>query len=67
MATCPGRKRLDKAREGTPGSYEDGDPVNIRLGVLRIGDVALASVEAEIYSAIGNRLKLESPMANTVV
>jgi neutral ceramidase len=67
IATCPGRKRLDKAREGTPGSYEDGDPVNIRLGVLRIGDVALASVDAEIYSAIGNRVKLESPMANTVV
>jgi Neutral/alkaline non-lysosomal ceramidase, N-terminal len=67
IATCPGRKRLDKAREGTPGSYEDGDPVNIRLGVLRIGNIALASVDAEIYSAIGNRIKLESPMANTVV
>lgn len=67
MATCPGRRRLDKAREGTPGSYEDGDPVNLRLGVLRIGDVALASVDAEIYSPIGKRVKEESPMANTVV
>jgi hypothetical protein len=67
VATCPGRKRLDKAREGSPGSYEDGDPVDIRLGVLRIGDVALASVDAELYSAIGNRLKEQSPMANTVM
>jgi neutral ceramidase len=67
MATCPGRHRLDNVREGTPGSYEDGDPVHIRLGVLRIGDVALASVDAEIYSAIGNRLKAQSPMANTVM
>ena len=67
MATCPGRHRLDNVREGTPGSYEDGDPVHIRLGVLRLGDVALASVDAEIYSAIGNRLKAQSPMANTVM
>ncbi len=67
MTTCPGRHRLDNVREGTPGSYEDGDPVNIRLGVLRIGDVALASVDAEIYSPIGKRLKEQSPMANTVV
>jgi hypothetical protein len=67
VATCPGRKRLDKAREGSPGSYEDGDPVHIRLGVLRIGDVALASVDAELYSAIGKRLKEQSPLANTVM
>ena len=65
--TCPGRKRLDNAREGTPGTYEDGEPVSIRLGVLRIGDVALASVDAEIYTSIGLRLKRESPLANTVV
>jgi hypothetical protein len=48
MATCPGRHRLDNVREGTPGNYEEGDPVHIRLGVLRIGDVALASVDAEL-------------------
>jgi hypothetical protein len=67
VATCPGRQRLDKTREGSPGTYEDGDPVHIRLGVLRIGDVALASVDAELYSAIGKRLKEQSPMANTVM
>jgi hypothetical protein len=65
MVTCPGRKRTDTAREGTPGTYEDGTPVNIRLGALRIGDIALASVDAEIYSEIAKRLKRESPMANT--
>jgi neutral ceramidase len=67
VATCPGRHRLDNTREGTPGKYEDGDPVHIRLGVLRIGDVALASVDAELYSGIGKRLKEQSPMANTVM
>jgi neutral ceramidase len=63
--TCPGRKRTDNAREGTPGTYEDGDPVNIRLGALRIGNIELTSVDAEIYSEIAQRLKRESPFANT--
>ena len=67
MVTCPGRKRIDNAREGTPGTYEDGDPVNIRLGVLRIGNIALASVDGEVYSPIAQRLKRESPMADTVM
>jgi neutral ceramidase len=67
MINCPGRQRLDNGREGSPGKYEDADPVAIRLGVFRIGDIALASVDAEIYSVIGMRLKRESPLANTVV
>jgi neutral ceramidase len=67
IVTCPGRKRTDTAREGTAGTYEDGDPVEIRLGVLRIGNIALTSVDAEVYSPIAQRLKRESPMANTVM
>jgi len=63
--TCPGRKRTDTAREGTPGTYEAGDPVDIRLGVMRIGNIALTSVDAEVYSPIAQRLKRESPMADT--
>jgi neutral ceramidase len=63
--TCPGRKRTDNAREGTPGTYEDGDPVNIRLGAMRIGNIELTSVDAEIYTEIAQRLKRESPFANT--
>ncbi len=63
--TCPGRKRTDNAREGTPGTYEDGPPVDLRLGVIRIGNIALTSVDAEIYSTIAQRLKRESPLADT--
>jgi neutral ceramidase len=65
--TCPGRRRLDSAREGTPGKYEDGDPVQIRLGLLRIGDTAVTSANAEIYTAIGLKLKAASPLANTML
>src|SRR5690606_20500501 len=30
--TCPGRRRLDQGREGYPGVYEEGDPVQLGLG-----------------------------------
>jgi hypothetical protein len=65
--SCPGRKRTDSGREGMTGSYVDAGPVAIRLGVLGIGDVALTSVDAEIYSRILARLKAETPLANTVL
>ena len=65
--SCPGRKRTDQGREGVTASYVDGPPVPLRLGVLGIGDVALTSVNAEIYTLISQRLKRQSPMANTVM
>lgn len=64
--TCPGRRRLDSGREGMAGSYEDGDDVVLRLGVLAIGDIAIGSTNAEIYSTIGMRVKDESAMSKTV-
>lgn len=67
IVTCPGRKRTDTGREGKPGTYADVDPVEIRIGALRIGNIAITSVNAELYSAIGLRLKRESPVANTVM
>jgi hypothetical protein len=66
--TCPARKRTNTGREGSPGTYEDSDdPVRIRLGVLGIGDTALATVNGEVYSAIGQRAKKASALSNTVV
>jgi len=52
--TCPARRRLDTGREGAPGKYEDApDPVHIKIGALRIGDIALGSANAELYNLIG--------------
>ena len=75
--TCPGRLRADGGDHansgptpyviGMPASYKDGPAIPIRIGVLGIGDVALTSVDAEIYTLIGQRIKRQSPMANTVV
>jgi hypothetical protein len=66
--TCPGRARTDNPteREGNPGVYTDGPDVNIQVGMLGIGTVALAPINGEIYTAIGQGLKEKSPMANTV-
>jgi neutral ceramidase len=65
--SCPGRQRINAGREGEPGTYKDSDAVSIRLGMMAIGDIALATVNAEMYTLISQRTKRLSPMANTVV
>lgn len=65
--TCPGRRRLDSGREGSPGTYEDGDDVQFNLGLLRLGDVQLGAVNAEIFNPIATRLKAESPYKHTML
>ncbi len=67
MVTCPGRRRLDNAREGVPGRYEDGDPVNIRIGMLGIGTTALTTVNAELYNAIAQHVIRQSPAGDTLL
>lgn len=64
---CPGRTRTNTGREGASGTYADGEPVNLHVGVLTIGTVALASVNAEIYTSIAERVKKASPFTDTVV
>jgi neutral ceramidase len=65
--SCPGRQRTNTGREGEPGTYKDSDAVNIRLGMVGIGDIALTTVNAEIYTMISQRMKKHSAMANTVL
>jgi hypothetical protein len=65
--SCPGRDRTNTGREGMAGTYRDGDPVDFRLGVLGIGDVALGTVNAEVYAGIGMRMKAQSPLKHTVL
>jgi hypothetical protein len=65
--TCPGRRRLDEGRAGYAGVYEDADSVDIELDFVRIGDVAFAAVNGEVFNPIATRLKAESPFANTMM
>jgi neutral ceramidase len=59
--TCPGRIRLDDAREGVPGQYEDGPPVNIRVGMLTIGTTAIGSVNAKFTPVSDSASKPNRP------
>jgi Neutral/alkaline non-lysosomal ceramidase, N-terminal len=72
VVSCPGRKRTNgdsfdpKTREGIAGVYVDAPPVDIQIGVLGIGTVALASINGEVYSLIGQKVKDAAPMKDTV-
>lgn len=64
---CPGRKRVDVGREGQPGTFEDGDPIKIKLKLMVLGDIAFAVVNADMYSMIAQDLKKESPFNYTIM
>jgi hypothetical protein len=65
--TCPGRERTNQGRAGFEGTYKDGNPVDVRLGLLRVGDVMIGAVNAEVFNPIAQRLKRESPYKATMM
>jgi len=67
IVSFPGRTRTNQGRAGYEGTYVDGDSVKLRLGVLRINDIILGTINAEVFSLIAQQLKKESPYAHTIV
>ena len=65
--SCPGRKRLNEGRAGSAGSYEDAAPVPLTLSMLRVGDVTIGGVNAEVFNSIAQRFKRESPQKDTMM
>lgn len=65
--SCPGRERTNQGRAGFEGTYKDGSPVEIRLSLLRVGDVMIGAVNAEVFNPIAQRLKRESPYKATMM
>jgi hypothetical protein len=65
--SCPGRKRLNEGRAGYAGTYEDADPVPLTLSMLRIGEVTIGGVNAEVFNPIAQRFKRESPAKDTMM
>lgn len=47
--------------------FSEADPVNIRLALLTINDVALAGVSGEVFTLIARRLQRESPSIHAVM
>ena len=67
MVSFPGRERTNAGRAGYEGTYKDGKPVELRLGLLLIDDIAFGTVNAEVFNLIAQRLKRESPLARTMM
>jgi neutral ceramidase len=65
--SCPGRERTDQGRAGVDGVYKEAGPVEIRLSLLRIGDVVIGGVNAEVFNPIAQRFKRESPFTGTMM
>jgi hypothetical protein len=65
--SCPGRERTNSGRAGFPGEYQDAGPVEIRLGLLKLGEIMIGAVNAEVFNPIAQRLKRESPYARTML
>ena len=57
----PGARADESGPRGIRGEYKDGGPVDIRLGLLRVGDIMIGAVNAEVFNPIAQRLKQESP------
>ena len=67
VISCPGRERTNVGRAGFPGEYREAAPVEIRLGLLELGDIMIGAVNAEVFNPIAQRLKRESPYARTML
>ena len=67
VVTCPGRRVEPGPTPRAEYKFTDADPVNIRLSLLAINDVALAGVSGEVFTLIAQRLQKESPARQTVM
>lgn len=67
VVTCPGRRVEAGSRPRTDYKFTDADPVSIRLGLLMVGDVALAGVSGEVFTQIYQHLRDASPFSRTIM
>jgi neutral/alkaline ceramidase-like enzyme len=67
VVTCPGQKVAAGPRPRKDYQFEAADPVNIRLSLLMVGNVALAGVSGEVLTPIYERLRAESPFNPTIM
>jgi hypothetical protein len=68
--TCPGRDRQDKEnpiRENGMPPYKDGPDVNLRVSLVRLGNIYITGVDGEVYTNIGLKLKAEAPASKVII
>lgn len=67
VITCPGRRVTPGPLPRREYAFEDADPVDIRLSLLQVNEVALAGVSGEVFTHIYQRLKQQSPFQATMM
>jgi len=64
---CPGRRVAPGPTPRTEYTFEDTDPVSIRLSLVKLNSVALAGVSGEVFTRIFLHLKNDSPFNATIM
>ena len=67
VVTCPGRKVDTGPLPRKDYTFTDAGPVNIRLSLLMLTDIALTGVSGEVLTMIHQHLKKESPFSRTLM
>jgi hypothetical protein len=69
VVSCPGQRAPKGASPARDLNiqFEDAPPVNIRLSLVTVGNIAFGGVSGEVPTRIGERLKKESPLARTMM
>jgi hypothetical protein len=67
VISCPGHHVTPGPLPRADITFEDANPVDIRLSLLRVNDVALTGVSGEVFTNIYQHLKRDSPLNDTVM
>ncbi len=67
VVTCPGRRMDQGSGPGTGYKWIDSNPVNLRLSLLMIGDIAVSGVSGEVFTLISRHLQKDSPFNHTIM
>ena len=67
VITCPGRRVAPGPAPRASYTFADADPVNIRLSLLKLNDVAFTGVSGEVFTHIWEHLKSQSPFNHTIM
>ena len=66
-SSVPAASGRTTAAPGLKAPTKTAGPVEIRLGLLRVGDAMIGAVNAEVFNPIAQRLKRESPFKATMM
>jgi hypothetical protein len=64
VASCPGRRFV---RGSQPPQFTDTDPVDIRLSLLMLNDIALTGISGEVFTLIHQHLDERAPFRHTMM